>query len=500
MAANLTSAPKPHKPVLSLTSPRGSFYIALVKWRNQLLALFCLFVFAGFGVLYFRYWVVQKPFGIILFIGEGLTPGRLAALRIYAADAGTPLTIDGLAHTALLKNYSNDFATPDSAAAASAMATGVKVNNGTVGIDAEGNTLANLLELARASGRTTGLVTDARLTNPTTAAFYAHTDATTDRHELARTLIDSANIDIVLGGGSVEFLPDGGGGERADGRDLLSEADDAGYDLVRTRAELEAVAWWRWPKVFGVFGPAELAHGDEIGPETPQPTLSDMVRRGIELLQIHRGGYLLVVDAGLMRRAAERNDVEGTLAAMLELDRAVSVAQRFAGTKTTVFVCGDVGVGGLSLSGLLPRSAGKSELRGESFGEARLSWASGPGAARLPADANPQPAATANAPAPTDAAPDAPIIEPQPRPELAPAVEAVDIASAAPALGSMPASDASVASTPPSPPLHAPAAVHAPSALNTAEDVIAFGEGRGAEALHGTLESTAVFEIIRDNL
>ncbi|HEV3410692.1 MAG TPA: hypothetical protein VG095_10385 [Chthoniobacterales bacterium] len=42
-----------------------------MKWRNQLLALFCLIVFLGFGVLYFRHWVVQKPFGIILFVGEG---------------------------------------------------------------------------------------------------------------------------------------------------------------------------------------------------------------------------------------------------------------------------------------------------------------------------------------------------------------------------------------------------------------------------------------------
>jgi hypothetical protein len=42
--------------------------------------------------------------------------------------------------------------------------------------------------------------------------------------------------------------------------------------------------------------------------------------------------------------------------------------------------------------------------------------------------------------------------------------------------------------------------MHAPAALNTAEDVIAFGEGLGAEALHGTIESTTLFDIIRDNL
>ena len=45
-----------------------------MKWRNQLLALFCLLGFAGLGILYFQHWVVQKPFGIILFVGEGLRP------------------------------------------------------------------------------------------------------------------------------------------------------------------------------------------------------------------------------------------------------------------------------------------------------------------------------------------------------------------------------------------------------------------------------------------
>ena len=55
-----------------------------MKWRNQLLALFCLALFAAGGVFYFRNWVVQKPYGIILFIGEGLDTRSLAAARAAA--------------------------------------------------------------------------------------------------------------------------------------------------------------------------------------------------------------------------------------------------------------------------------------------------------------------------------------------------------------------------------------------------------------------------------
>src|SRR3954468_21333591 len=96
----------------------------LVKWRNQLLALFCLVLFAAFGVFYFQHWVVQKPFGIVLFIGEGLTPGRLAPTRVYAGGVDVPLALDLMPHMAMVENFSNDFAAPDRAAAATALATG----------------------------------------------------------------------------------------------------------------------------------------------------------------------------------------------------------------------------------------------------------------------------------------------------------------------------------------------------------------------------------------
>jgi alkaline phosphatase len=100
-----------------------------VKWRNQLLALFCLLAFAGFGVLYFQHWVIQKPFGIILFIGEGLSPSRLAATRVYAGGADSHLSLDSMTSVALLTNYSNDFAAPDQAAAATALATAASASN-----------------------------------------------------------------------------------------------------------------------------------------------------------------------------------------------------------------------------------------------------------------------------------------------------------------------------------------------------------------------------------
>lgn len=425
----------------------------VVKWRNQLLALFCLVLFAAFGVFYFRYWVVQKPFGIILFIGEGLSPARLAPARAYAGGVDVPLALDSMPHLALVTNYSNDYATPDRAAAAMAMATGVRVSNRSLRVDSSPARAPSLLELARAAGRATGLVTDGKITDAVPAMFYAPGADLSAPADIANHLVERTGIDLVLGGGGQEFLPESKEGARQDGRDLVSDIRRKGFDFVRTKAELEGVPGWRRPRLFGAFAKTELAYADQVEARGEQPSLPDMVRRAIELLQYNRGGYLLVVDARLMRKAAEQNDVEHTLAETIELDRAVAVARRYAGPKSTIMACGDVAVGGLHLNGAPFRAdRGVAVLGLNSSGDPWFSWASGPngtrsyGAAKLSAH---------QTPSPSSSAPEAP---------------------------------------------QEPASFYAPAALDTVEDVILFGTGPGTEAIGGQLDNTAIFRIIRGQL
>jgi alkaline phosphatase len=423
-----------------------------MKWRNQLLALFCLVLFVAFGVFYFQHWVVQKPFGIILFIGEGLAPSRIAPTRVFAGGADVPLSLDSMPNTALVTNYSNDFAAPDAAAAASAMATGRKVNNRSSAADPRGASVPTLLELARRSGRAVGWVSDGKITNPTAAAFYPHPADPTVPLDVARQLTDDPGIDLVLGGGAQDFLPDTKQGSRSDGRDLLSEIRHKGFDVARTKAELEAIPGWRRPKLFGLFATGELAYADEIESRREQPSLPDMVRRAIELLQYNRGGYLLVIDARLMRTAAEQNDTEHTLTETAELDRALAVALRYAGEKSTIIVSGNVGVGGLHLNGSPFRAdRGIAVLGLNSVGDPWFSWASGPngtksyGTAKLAAQQSPAHAASSPIPEPSQE----------------------------------------------------PAAFYAPAALETVEDVVVFGAGPGTEGIKGSLDNTSIFRIVR---
>jgi alkaline phosphatase len=427
-----------------------------VKWRNQLLALFCLLAFAGAGVLYFQHWVIQKPFGIILFVGEGLSPGRLAATRLYAAGADTHLSLDSMNSVALLTNYSNDFAAPDQAAAATALATGVKVNNRAIGVDPEGRALQNIVELAREHGRATGLVADTNLTDPTAAAFYAHTTDLNDRENIALELVASDKLDLVLGGGASDFLPQSKQGSRRDQRDLLLELRRNGFDIVRSKAELEAIPRWRRPRLLGVFSKAELPYVGEVAVGSEHPSLADMVRRAIELLQFNPSGYLLIVDSGLMRKAAQENDGERTLAEIVAMDRALAVARDYVGRKSTILVSGDCAIGGLSVNGFpFRKDSGVALLGLNSTGYPWLTWATGP---HGPKRYGPAKIADSNGSNTSQH-------------ESADAQQPLE-----------------------------PAAIYAQDAFITVDDVVVFGSGPGTENLRGIMDSTIVFKIIRDNL
>jgi alkaline phosphatase len=438
--------------VLSLTIERARRYIALMKWRNQLLALLCLAVFAGLGVLYFQHWVVQKPFGIILIIGEGLGPERIALTRVFVGGSDARLALDGMPNVALVTNHSRDFAVSDQAAAASALATGVKVSNRSLSVDSTGKPLTNIIELARGWGRATGLVTNGALTNATCAAFYAHATNASDVDQIARQLVEGGKIDLCLGMSAAEFLPEAKQGQRQDNRDLLLELRQNGFDVVRTRAELESIPVWRLPKLFGAFAAGE--NNSDQGAWNDEPALSDMVRRAIELLQYNQRGYLLIVDAARMRKAAETNNAEKTLTETAELDRALSTAQRYAGPKSTIIVCGDTAIGGLHANGFpFRKDSGIALLGLNPSGEPWMTWATGPkGAQSYGAAKSPEKETPANA-------------------ESGTRKEQTE-----------------------------PAAFYTKSALETVEDVVSFGRGPGTEGLHGTIDNTHVFKIIRDEL
>lgn len=417
-----------------------------MKRRNLLLALVLLALFAAGGVFYFQRFVVQRPFGIILFTGEGLVSSRLVAARLYGGAADRLLTIEKLPRLALLSAHGNELAVTDAAAAASALSTGKKVNQRALAVDPTGQPLPTLLELARGKGRAVGLVTTGSLTDPTPAAFYAHTLDARTREPLAVALLDGAGLRVGLGGGRADFLPDTKGGRRHDGRDLLLDAaNKGGYLLPRTARDLDTVPVWPAPRLLGLFADDAFPFRDPAAaPDSAPPTLAELTRAAIQILQREGRGYLLVVDGGgVSTRAAEANQGEHALRELLELDHAVEVALEYAGggDKTLIVVAGTVATGGLALNGYpLRQDRGLALLGTNVYGLPTITWATGP-----------------NGPAPAETTP----------------------------LTPLPAE---------------PAAARAPAAANTADAVLGAGFGPGSERLQGFLDNTAVFELIQQQL
>ncbi len=356
------------------------------KLRNRILAVLCLLAFAGVGVLYFRGWVVQKPFGIILFVGDGLAGSRLAAARLYKDGATTRLFLESFPNMAMLSNYGREFAVADASAAATLLATGQRPGGRGLGLGTDGGEIATLLDLARSAGRTTGLVTNARITDPALAAFYGRVTRATERELLAAQIVDRARPDVMMGGGLSDFVPSHKGGIRGDGRDLWIELRDAGFDTPRTRAELESIPVWKVPKIFGLFSPDDLPYAGSAAADAP--SLSDMVRAAIARLQFNRAGYLLIVDAGLIARASESNLGENTLREIAELDRAIETAANYAGGNALILATAKHVTGGFVMNGYpLREDRGMAVVGRNARGIPSLTWSTGPGS---PQD-NPQP-------------------------------------------------------------------------------------------------------------
>ncbi len=403
-----------------------------MKLRNQLLALCCLLVFAAFGFLYVRTWVVPKTFGIILFVSDGMVTRHITAARLYEGGADHRLALESFPNLALLRNPARDFAVPDAAAAATALATGVRVGHRQLAVDPDGKPLATILELARQQGRAVGLITMGSPLAPTPAAFYAHTPDARDGARVLPQFLEQGKFDVVLGGGAGEFLSAAKGGHRKDDRDVLAEMQAKGWELVRSKAELENAASYRTGPLAGFFSDGQLAFSNQIESGSQQPSLADMVRRAIEFLQVHGKGYVLVVDAGLATTAAESNQGERVIAETLALDHAIATAAKYAGEKSLILAVGKHATGGLSLNGYpFVQDHGVGLLGLNAAGQPAITWATGPNGPGSKTE---------------------------------------------------------------------PSAFQTPSALNTAEDVMAIGRGLGSEKIRGFLDSTEIFSILKSAL
>ena len=287
---------------------------------------------------------------IILFIGDGMGNAHRKAARWTAVGETGMLFMDDMATHGWAQTGSADNPVTDSAAAATAMSTGVKTNNGVIGMDAGLNIVFTILEEAKSRGKMVGLVTTTQVTHATPAAFAAHVRNRKLMTAIAEQMMDAA-VDVILGGGEDEFLPDTEtgcfpeAGERNDGRNLIDEASALGYTYVCKLADFVAVDPASTARLLGLFA-------DEGMPRPFSPSLAEMTQKAIDILSKSSRGFFLMVEGGQIDWASHANDADNAISDTIELDDAVKVARDYVlvDHDTLVIVTADHETGGMSVS------------------------------------------------------------------------------------------------------------------------------------------------------
>ncbi|WP_374403340.1 alkaline phosphatase [Niveibacterium sp.] len=298
--------------------------------------------------------VVAKPTptNVIFFLGDGMGIATTTAARIYSVGEDGELTMDTLPETGFVKTFSNDAQVTDSAPSMAAYMTGVKMNNEVISMStdtvaknpnadftsncgtANGTPVTTLLELAKAAGRGTGVVTTTRVTHATPAATYAHVCHRDAEADIAAAMVPAGKgyndkladgIDVVLGGGKQFFVTTDAGGKRADKRDLTAELKAAGYTVATDRAGFDAIDPAKAGKFVGLFTSSHMSYDLDRDP-AKEPSLAEMTVKAIQRLQRNEKGFFLMVEGGRIDHALHETTAKKALQDTIAFDNAIKAA------------------------------------------------------------------------------------------------------------------------------------------------------------------------------
>ncbi|MBR5735718.1 MAG: alkaline phosphatase [Bacteroidales bacterium] len=270
-----------------------------------------------------------KVRNVILLIGDGM---GLAAVNAGMYANGGALTLTNLHTYGYVRTQSDDNFTTDSAASGTAYATGRKTNNGYIGKDPDKNDIPNIPEKLESYGIACGVISTDNLNGATPAAFFAHQESRNATAEIWADLPD-ARLDFVSAGSMPVFE------EQSDStRTAILER----YTLVKN---VDAVDNAAAPVL---FLPPSVAL-DERGDYLPRTT-----RAAIEYLSKQsKKGFFLMVEGARIDKEEHSNNTDGFVREMLDFDKAIEEAIRFAEKDghTLVIISADHETGGVALRG-----------------------------------------------------------------------------------------------------------------------------------------------------
>lgn len=280
----------------------------------------------------------KAPKNVILLIGDGMGMSHVAT-AMYAN--GGELTITNLKACGWVRTQSATDFTTDSAASGTAYACGQKTHNSAIGVDVDDSPIANLPEKLDKKGIVSGVVTTDNLDGATPSAFFAH--------QPKRYM--SAEIWADLPASKLTFFAAGSAEAFAEQLYETQDAIQKKFEIVNDLAQVSPKA-----KRVGYLPPqSETASvNDNRGDFLPATTAY-----AIEFLNSKAAkgkGFFLMVEGARIDKSSHNNDYPAVVGEMLDFDKAVEAAIRFAEKdgNTLVVISADHETGAMTLSNGAP--------------------------------------------------------------------------------------------------------------------------------------------------
>ncbi len=284
----------------------------------------------------------KVPPKIILLIGDGMGRAQTDAASLFLNGQVNTLHMFDLPGRGVMVTSSPNGIT-DSAASATAMATGEFTLNGRVGLDLDGQPVQNLVELAKIYGLSTGVVSTTRIAHATPACFTAHVNSRGQYEDIAKQMA-ALRPNVILGGGVNDFE------HRRDGVNLSEQLEDDGYRVVHTGTELSEVSGGRGD-ILGLFAPSHIPYVVDRGETTDVPTLPQMALAALERLDDNPNGFFLMIEGGRIDHAGHANHIQRNIGETIAFDQTVKTVMDWAqgDENVTILVTADHETGGLKV-------------------------------------------------------------------------------------------------------------------------------------------------------
>ncbi|MCC7144830.1 MAG: alkaline phosphatase [Phycisphaeraceae bacterium] len=247
----------------------------------------------------------------------------------------------------------------DSAAAATAMATGVKTYNAAIGVGLDGQPLTNIAQIAVEEGKSAGVVTSVPLSHATPAGFAAHNAQRDNYAQIGMEMILKSPLTVIMGAGHPDFDAAGkpakeANYEKVGGRYTWRKVTEGKtpWTLIQTRAEFEALAHEKagagkaaaasgvgdsaaatapasapsGRRVLGVpqVGSKIFTTADMPDSERPTPDLATMALGALNVLDDNPNGFFLMIEGGAVDWGAHENNLEHLVHELADFNQAVA--------------------------------------------------------------------------------------------------------------------------------------------------------------------------------